>query len=59
MRECSKKNEVVKMLNEFLALIQGFFSILSDVLINSPFKYLLGVFLLAMCIGLISKLKRV
>jgi len=59
MRECSKENEVVKMLNEFLALIQGFFSILSDFLINSPFKYLLGVFLLAMCIGLISKLKRV
>ena len=59
MRECSKENEVVKMLNEFLALIQGFFAILSDFLINSPFKYLLGVFLLAMCIGLISRLKRV
>ena len=48
----------MKLLNEFLALIQGVFSILSDFLINSPFKYLLGVFLLAMCVGLISKLKK-
>lgn len=47
------------MLSDFLGLIQGVFSILSDFLINSPFKYLLGVFLIAMCIGLISKLKRV
>lgn len=47
------------MLDDFLALIQGFFNIISDFLINSPFKYLLGVFLIAMVIGLISKLKRV
>ena len=47
------------MLDDFLGLIQGFFSILSDFIINSPFKYLLGVFLIAMVIGLISRLKRV
>ena len=47
------------MLEDFLALIQGFFAILSDFLINSPFKYLLGIFLIAMVIGLISRLKRV
>ena len=47
------------MLDDFLSLLQGLFSVISDFLINSPFKYLLGVFLLAMCIGLISRLKRV
>lgn len=47
------------MLDDFISLLQGLFNIISDFLINSPFKYLLGVFLVAMCIGLISKLKRV
>lgn len=47
------------MLEDFLGLLQGLFSIISDFLINSPFKYLLGIFLIAMVIGLISKLKRV
>lgn len=47
------------MLDDFLALVQGIFSIMSDFIRNSPFKYLLGVFLIVMVIGLISKLKRV